>query len=459
MTQQEASAPFQSVVPLMRAARSQARLLPPEHPSVAKAVRDLLDRLEEGLRQTPSVTLSILGGEVYLDGRLLANDSIIYADVVRELAERKLDSVVFLRGLTAPELTRFVVLSNLRADEIDGRGGWKSVLTQESVRHVGTDQTVGLTESTPSMQAAREMYHLCLDAVIESFSEARKGQLFDFRMIQQRVKTFTSILLDDQQVFHNLSTIKDKDQYTFYHSVNVAVLALLIGFKLNLTQPMLELVGAAAMLHDVGKMRIPSDILNKPEELSKNEWVVMQTHTVEGAKILLKSPDPMALPMVVAAQHHAEHSLSGYPDFSGLGRLHMLTEIVSIADMFDALTSDRAYRKALPPDQAIKIIAEGSGRRFHPILVKVFAQLSGLFPIGTIVELNTGELAVVVRPNPNDLYRPAVRIIPRTQGSRMEEGEVQLSERNGRGYTRSIIRAVDPAEYGIQVPTLVAAKK
>jgi putative nucleotidyltransferase with HDIG domain len=456
MTPLEQNSPLQNVVHLFRAARNQTRLLPPEHPSVVRAVREFLEKLEEPLRSENSVTISILGGEMYLDGHLLASESIAYADMAQELADRNLDGMVFSRGLTLDELTRFFALTNLQAEELTRRGGWKAALEQEGVRHVGTDRVVGLAESTPTMQAGREMYHLCLDAIVESFSDARKGHFFNVQMIQQRVKTFTSVLLDDPQVFHNLSTIKDKDQYTFYHSVNVAVLSLLIGYKLKLEQPLLEVVGTAAILHDVGKMRIPDDILNKPDGLSKNEWTVMQSHTVEGAKILLQSGDPQALPMVVAAQHHAEHTLGGYPDFPGLGRLHMLTEIVSVADMFDALTSDRAYRKAMPPDQAIKLIAEGSGKRFHPTLVKVFAQLSGLYPIGTVVELDTGELAVVVRPNSDDLYRPSVRIVPRVLGTRVDPGEVQLSEKNSKGFKRSIVRSIDPDEHGLQVPPLVS---
>ncbi len=451
--------PMENLIPLLKAARSQARLLPADHPSVTNAVRDLLAKIDEGLRQAPSVMLSILGGEIYLDGRLLAHESIAYADVVRELTDGKLDNLVFSRGLTRDELLRFIVLTNLHADVTSGRGGWKSVLEEEAIRHISTDLVVGFEQFTaePSEgeRAAKEMHKLCLDAVITSFNEVREGHLFDFRAIQAHVRKFTAALMDDQQIFHNLITIKDKDQYTFHHSVNVAVLSLLMGFRLKMAPELLEVVGTAAMLHDIGKMHIPPEILNKPEGLSEDELAIMQSHSIEGAKILLQMPDLQALPMVVAAQHHAKHSLGGYPDFSGLGRLHMLTEIVIIADVFDALTSDRSYRSAMMPDQAIKIIADDSGSHFHPALVKVFAQLSGMFPIGTLVELDTGELAVVVRPNPADLYRPGVRIASHRPGIPPDPNEVQLSERdNGGGYKRSIVRSVDPRERGLKIPPL-----
>ena len=458
----EHSMPFEDLIPLLSAARRQARLLPPSHPSVVRAVRDLLERITFGLLRATSVTISILGSEIYLDGRLLANESIACADVVRELTERKLDSMVFLQGLTLEELVRFIALTNLRPDEIEARGGWKPILEQKLIRHINTNRVAGLEETAAELninvRVAKETHQICLDSVISSFNEVREGGHFDFSTIQQRVKMFTALLLNDQQVFHNLSTIKDKDQYTFYHSINVAVLSLLIGFRLNLPPPLLELVGAAAMLHDIGKMSIPLEILNKPDDLDDRELDIMQTHSVEGAKILLQVPDLQALPMVVAAQHHAEHSLGGYPSFPRLGRLHMLTEIVAVADVFDALTSDRPYRSAMLPDQAMRIMATGSGDRFHPVLVKVFAQLSGLYPIGTLVELDTGELGVVVRPNPDDLCRPEVKIFKSTPGTHAPTSEVRLSEKNsGNEYKRSIVRSIDPAKYELQIPSLVMA--
>lgn len=462
MTPMEHHAPIEDLVPMFSTARRRARLLPTSHPSVIQAVRDLLENIGRGLLRAPSVTVSILGSEIYLDGHLLAHESITHADMVRDLTERKLDSMVFSRGLTLDELAQFIALTNLRTEEIEGRGGWDAILNQDRIRHVTTDRVAGLetvsAESSVNVRVAKETHQLCLDSVIASFNEVREGSLFDFGAVQHRVKMFTALLLNDQQVFHSLSTIKDKDQYTFYHSINVAVLSLLIGFRLNLPPPLLELVGAAAMLHDIGKMSIPLEILNKPADLSEDELRIMQTHSVEGAKILLQVPELQALPMVVAAQHHAEHLLGGYPSFPKLGRLHMLTEIVAIADVFDALTSDRPYRSAMLPDQAMRIIASGSGERFHPVLVKVFAEMSGLFPIGTLVELDTGELAVVVRPNPNDLCRPEVKVFRSRPSAYAETREVRLSEKNpDDGYKRTIVRSIDPAKYELQIPSLVMA--
>ncbi len=456
----EKTAPVTGLIPLLNIARRKARLLPPKHPTVAGAIRALLDGLGEGLELQPSLTVSLLGGEIYLNGHLLAQESISHVDMVRDFEARRLTSIMFSGGLSFDELARFVVLTNMRPEEVAGRGGWQAIFGQENIQHVGTGLEAG-PDSGGEKQgdgdpAAREAHQLCLNAVITFFSDVREGQTFDYHTFQHCVKMFTAVLMDDQQVFHNLSVMKDKNLYTFYHSVNVAILSLLIGFKLNLDPPVLEAVGAAAMLHDVGKMRIPPEILDKPGELSKDELAVMQTHSIEGARILMQMPETQGLPMVVAAQHHARHSLGGYPSFSGIGRLHLLTEIVAVADVYDALTSNRSYRAAMQPDQAMRIIAEGSGKHFHPTVVNLFAQLSGLYPIGTLVELDTGELAVVVRPNAKDLYRPDVRIISSRPGSHAYGMEVRLSEKNaGAGYDRSIVQAVDPAEYGLDTSFLL----
>lgn len=442
------------LIPLLNLARRKSRLFPPRHPSVTGALRALSGELAEGLEGHPSLAVSLLGGEIYLNGHLLAQESIAHVEMVRDLEVRKLSNFVFSRGLTDEELARFIVLTNMRPEEVVGRGGWKSIFGQEGITHVDLDISAGVGSGTERRDdgslAARETHQLCLNAVITFFSDVREANTFDFSAFQHCVKMFTAVLMDDQQVFHNLSVIKDKNLYTFYHSVNVAILSLLVGFKLGLEPHVLEMVGAAAMLHDVGKMRIPLEILDKPGELTKDELEIMRTHSLEGAKILMQMPETQGLPMVVAAQHHARHSLAGYPDFSGVSRLHLLTEIVTIADVYDALTSNRSYRAAMPPDQAMRIIAEGSGTHFHPTLVNLFAQLSGLYPIGTLVELDTEELAVVVRPNPADLHRPDVRIISSRPGSHAYGIEVRLAEKNSeQGYDRSIVRSVDPAEYGL----------
>ncbi|MCH7909883.1 MAG: hypothetical protein IIB38_09740 [Candidatus Hydrogenedentes bacterium] len=156
------------------------------------------------------------------------------------------------------------------------------------------------------------------------------------------------------------------------------------------------------------------------------------------------------LAIVVAAEHHAREDLSGYPKFHTLKRLHTMSKIVAIADAYDALTSDRSYCKAMLPDRAMKLIIEGSGTHFNPTLVKAFVQLSGMFPAGSCVELNTGEYGVVHKANPKDFYRPQVRILPRADERTTAFRLVDLTELNSAGVLRrSIVRSIEPATAGL----------
>jgi len=452
MTSPPNAAPNPALIPAFHAVRRQARVLPANHPSVAKAVATLHERIEKVLQDVPTLTLSIIGEELYLDGHLLSEESIAYGGLVRELLERKLDSIVFTRGITADELARFVALTNLRPQDVEAGGGWESILKREGLAHLGTHRVAGLEQiaraSTISSKVPVDMYKLGIQSVTAAFQEVRQGHTFDVGVVQYHVKMLLTALLDDPDAFHHLSTIKNKDEYTFYHSINVAVLSLMMGFKLRLDPVLLELIGTAAMLHDVGKMCVPLEVLNKPGGFTPDEWAIMQSHAVEGAKLLMELPDAMAVPVLVATQHHVGHELGGYPSLPGVSRLHLLAEIVSVADVFDALTSDRPYRQAMPADQAMKIIVNSSGKQLHPVIVKAFAQMSGMFPVGTMVELDTGDIAMVLRANPDDIFRPVVRVIRSASGAQPENVEIDLDERDTDGrYFRTILRSIDPKKY------------
>ena len=449
MTLEPSPAPSPALIPAFHAVRRQARVLPANHPSVAKAVATLHERIQKVLQNTPTLTLSIIGEELYLDGHLLAEESIAYAGLVRELLERKLDSIVFTQGISADELARFIAMTNLRPQDIEAGGGWDVLLRREGLAHLGTHRVAGLEQIAEvakiNSKIPVDMYKLGIQSITAAFQEVRQGHTFDVDVVQYHVKMLLTALLEDPDAFHHLSTIKNKDEYTFYHSINVSVLSLMMGFRLRLDPVLLEMIGTAAMLHDVGKMCVPLEVLNKPGGFTPEEWTIMQSHAVEGAKLLMELPEAMAVPVLVATQHHAGHAFSGYPSLPGVSRLHLLAELVSVADVFDALTSDRPYRQAMPSDQAMKIIVNSSGKQLHPVIVKVFAQMSGMFPVGTLVELDSGDVATVLRPNPDDIFRPVVRVIRAASGGQPDDAEVEVKERDADGrYLRTIVRSIDP---------------
>ena len=255
-------------------------------------------------------------------------------------------------------------------------------------------------------------------------------------------------VLENEEIFRGLSTIKNAHEYTFYHSINVSILTILMGSRLQLDPELLNKIGAAAMLHDLGKLRVPQEILDKPTTLTDDEWRIMKSHSIEGAKLLSEQQNVDPLALIVAAQHHAKHDLSGYPRFNGIDRLHIVSEVVAIADVFDALTSDRSYRKAMLPDKAMQIIAESRGTGFEASFVRMFAKMVGLFPVGTMVELDTGELALVTKANPDDLCRPVVRLVDPDAKQTSDPVFIDLMEVSDFIYKHSIVRSIESPQRG-----------
>jgi putative nucleotidyltransferase with HDIG domain len=233
--------------------------------------------------------------------------------------------------------------------------------------------------------------------------------------------------------------------------VNVSALAMAQARALNIQGPLLREFGFAALMHDIGKVNTPVEVLNKPDRLTKDEFEIMKQHVVDGAHILRRTPEMPALAPIVAFEHHLKQDLSGYPEHLGSRKLNLRTMIVSIADVFDALRSTRPYRKGLATDRIRSIMGEQDSPAFNQPLLKRFVNLMGLFPVGNLVRLSTDALAVVSAEHPTDPFRPQVKIIRDKSGALLEAPVLANTwEPDGRGeHTRAVVEAVDPEPLGI----------
>jgi putative nucleotidyltransferase with HDIG domain len=240
--------------------------------------------------------------------------------------------------------------------------------------------------------------------------------------------------------------------------VNVSVLSMAQARTLNLDGALLREFGFAALMHDIGKVQTPLEILNKPDKLTKEEFDIMKRHVVDGAHILRRTPEMPALAPVVAFEHHLKQDLSGYPEQIGHRDLNLCTMIVSIADVYDALRSNRVYREGLPTDRIKAIMARQDSHDFNQKLLRRFVNLIGMYPIGTIVLLNTEEIGVVMHEHPTDPFRPQVKVVLDARGSRLEEPVlVNTWERDARGaYARAVVQAVDPDRIALDPLTQLA---
>jgi HD-GYP domain-containing protein (c-di-GMP phosphodiesterase class II) len=266
-------------------------------------------------------------------------------------------------------------------------------------------------------------------------------------------------ILNEETSLIGLTTIRDYDEYTFTHSVNVCIFSVALGKRLGLGKVPLYDLGMAALFHDIGKSRVPAEIINKPGALSDDEWRLIAAHPWLGSLALFQTRGSQDLPyraMVVAHEHHMKMDLTGYPRPIRPRTLSMFSKIVAVADGFDAATSRRAYQTTpLTPAQVLQEMRDNPRRGMDPVVVKAFINLTGIYPVGTLVVLDTFELGVVhaVNPIPEMLSRPIVRVISDDRGNLLHPGTLaDLAEQSGEGvYLRTIIKTDNPDRYGIRI--------
>jgi HD-GYP domain-containing protein (c-di-GMP phosphodiesterase class II) len=308
-------------------------------------------------------------------------------------------------------------------------------------------------------EAAKRTYAQSVAVTREVMNSARMGRAPSVRKIKRVVQTIVDQILSEEDTLMGLTTLRDYDEYTFTHSVNVCIFSVALGRRLGLTKLQLYDLGMAALLHDIGKSRVPVDVLNKTESLDDGEWRLISAHPWLGVLALFQMRGQQDLPyraMKVAFEHHMKIDLTGYPRAVRDRELSILSKLVAVADGFDAATSRRAYQPdAWSPAAVIQEMRDNPRRGMDPVVVKAFSNLLGLYPLGTLVVLDTLELAVVqsANPDPDMMSRPIVRVVTDFQGNLLYPGELlDLAARGEDGaFLKTIIRTADPVRYGIRV--------
>lgn len=289
------------------------------------------------------------------------------------------------------------------------------------------------------------------------------GKRVEFQHAKRVLQQMVDLMMDEEFTLLGLTTLKSHDNYTFYHSVNVCIYSLALGRRLGMNRSQLTELGVSALFHDLGKAKVPIEILCKDGALSAAEREVMKTHPHLGVKELLEMGEFSSLAfrsMVSAFEHHLfyDGSSKGYPILRGPYRPHLVGRIVAIADVFDAMITKRVYSKRPPTrDQALSYLMSQAGTQFDPVLTRLFANLLGVYPVGTAVRLKSGRLAVVisVRDEPEFCDRPVVRPITDETGiqrTNVEYPDLDLSQREPDGsYPDEIAEALDAEAMGIDV--------
>ncbi len=281
------------------------------------------------------------------------------------------------------------------------------------------------------------------------------GEKVSVKKAKRVVQSMVDQLLGEPDLLLGMTAIKDYDDYTYHHSVNVSILSVALGQQLGFPRRMLLDLGLAALFHDIGKLDIPPEVLNKPSEFTEEEWATVKRHPFWGVKAILdiKGFDQNAiLSAIVAFEHHIHHDNTGYPRRKTLAERDLFSKIVSIVDQYDGMTSARVYaRTPLTPDRALNMMLSRSGTQLDPVIMKYFINMVGVYPVGSLVMLDSRELGLVY--GTTDIpSRPRVLIIMNSKGQKIEGAVIDLNEELSDGrYKRSILRTMDPNKYRINL--------
>jgi putative nucleotidyltransferase with HDIG domain len=255
-----------------------------------------------------------------------------------------------------------------------------------------------------------------------------------------------------------LTHLKNRDEYTLTHSINVCILALTFGRHMQLPREQLEILGLGALLHDIGKLRVPPEILNKPDKLTREEFEIMKKHPVEGYDILRE--DLLMLPEIldIVLHHHERISGQGYPEGMPGDRISLLTKMTSIVDVFDAITSDRCYHDGMSPYVALQNIYRWTDNAFDKNLVEGFMGCMGLYPVGSVVELNQGQIAIVIATTPKTKLRPMLLMLTDKDKHLLKTRQIlnlSLQEWEKTTARLEIKNVVDPKPLGINIKNIL----
>jgi putative nucleotidyltransferase with HDIG domain len=424
-------------------------LYSPTHPIVQRGIDALTAAATASLQTSPSIIIGFLGDEIVVDGTRLPRGTASLVGFARDLRERGVDKVTLSRGLTRDEVRTVIgAFSDRRSPTpLPDR------LVTGGVRHVTLGRVVveEVSDEQAGIAAAQRVYATAVETAETLWHAAKAGDQPDPGAARKIIDGLARLVTQDRTSLMALTALKKYDNYTFTHMVNVSALAMAQARALGVDGALLREFGFAALMHDIGKVNTPLEVLNKPDKLDKQEFEIMKRHVVDGAHILRRTPEMPALAPIVAFEHHLKQDLSGYPENIGSRKLNLCTMIVSIADVFDALRSNRPYRQGLATARIRAIMGEQDNPAFSQPLLKRFVNMMGLFPVGNLVRLNTDELAVVTAEHPSDPFRPQVKILTDRKGDTIEEPLLANTwERDSRGeYPRAVVEAVDPESVNI----------
>jgi HD-GYP domain-containing protein (c-di-GMP phosphodiesterase class II) len=452
------------------AALRSLKLYPVENATVQKSLDDLGNLARNLLAGEAQIEVRLAGDFIFVNQtrlRLELDNYASFSHILTMLRGYEIGVVRVLEGVERREWQAFLSIllsltpkagSDDAFDELGARMAAATIVNIELERPAATQET--LAEVERQKEVAKRTYAQGVAVTKDVITSVRMGRATSVKKVKRAVQLIVDQVLNNETSLIGLTAIRDYDEYTFTHSVNVCIFSVALGKKLGFSKLQLYDLGMTALMHDIGKARVPLEVLNKTGSLDDREWQLMQAHPWLGVLTLFAMRGYDEIPyrsILTAYEHHMKMDLSGYPRTRRPRELGIFSRIVSVADGFDAATTRRAYQTVpIEPDQVLREMWENPKRGLDAVLVKALINLIGIYPVGTCVIVDTLEVGVVFAPNPEGqhLNRPLVRIAIDAEGAMLPTPGrlVNLAETDAGGaFVRSIVKVSNPERYGLTV--------
>lgn len=442
-----------------------AKLYNPDNNSYISHLRSLNDFLQASLAESDELTIQLQSGYLFYCSvrvRTEYDENSNAAQLMALFQQLALSGLMFTRGVTAGNLVDMAEILN--GFEGDHSHAYDELRRSFALRNIDSIEllppiyeSMGETgDINVKRQTAKRSFFSAVGNLKGVMSNIAANRKVDLSRTLRIVHSLVDQVVADERYLLELTALRAHDEYTFVHSTNVCVYAICLGASLGLNKAELATLGFGALFHDIGKTKLPLEILNKPSDFSQSEWELMRKHPTYGVLAIAKTmpfDESSCRAMLVAFEHHFNLDGTGYPLVRFRRDLNLHSRIVAICDVFDALTSGRVYRRnPLSPEMVLRQMLKQAGTKFDPLLLKCFIRTVSLYPPGSILLLDNQTIGLVIAPNRTDLLRPVVKVIGNLEGLFEIADEVDLSEHDTEGhYARNIVRVVNPEELPVNL--------
>lgn len=420
------------------------RLYPIQHPAIEQRTRDLMNAFTQLFSKQDVIRLGLLEGTLFIEDSLFPDDNPAAIEISEILEKLDIEGLEFFAGLGKEEVEQFLqILSKppAKGDE------FIKYMLNSGPEHIKV-ASVEKTDETPEDDSPRRVYGKALKAVNNIFEDVRMGRIPSSDEAVGVVKNMARLTLEDPHALFALSLLKDYDNYTFTHSVNVSVLSLAVGRACQVSEEELRLLGLGGLLHDIGKLKIDVAIINKPGKLTDQEFATIKNHPRLGADIVKEMEGVTQEVLDIVLGHHLRFDRTGYPEDARGHKLSRLNDMAAIADAYDAMTTMRSYQNPVTPRKAVEILEGLGGSSLNPDYIQRFSYSLGTYPVGTLVRLDSNEIGLVMevgKKNPDDVN---LKILFGTVGEKLPTPyDLELSGPD----VIKIAGEVDPFVKGIEV--------